>query len=87
MERVNHEAKERMQMARDLVQNRRPVQNRRGYTADEVDRLVEMIALYGTGWARILREDMTHPEGSVLQNRTQVQLKDKARNMKLDALK
>ena len=74
-------------MARDLTQNRRPIQTRVAYSADEVDRLLEMIALYGTQWARILREDNAHPDGPMLQGRSQVQLKDKARNMKLDALK
>ncbi|KAJ9607361.1 hypothetical protein H2200_008434 [Cladophialophora chaetospira] len=85
--RVNQEAKERMRMARDLKQARRPVQIRIPYSAEEVDRLTEMIALYGTQWARMLNEDKSHPDGAALQGRTQVQLKDKARNLKLDALK
>ena len=84
---ANREAKERVRMARDLMQNRRPVQNRVAYSVDEVERLMEMIALYGTQWSRILREDNSHEDGPMLQNRSQVQLKDKARNMKLDWLK
>jgi len=76
-----------MQMSRDLQQNRWRVQTRIAYSVDEVDRLMEMIALYGTQWARILREDNAHPDGPQLQNRSQIQLKDKARNMKLDWLK
>jgi hypothetical protein len=86
-ERINQEGKERARMARDLMQGRRPVQTRIPYSAGEVNRLMEMIDLYGTQWARILREDRAHPDGAMLQNRSQVQLKDKARNMKLDWLK
>ena len=74
-------------MARDLMQHRRPVQNRRAYTADEVDRLMELIAMYGTQWARILVEDRTAYEEPKLQERSQGNLKDKARNIKLDWLK
>jgi hypothetical protein len=74
-------------MARELQHNRRPAQTRKAYSPEEVDRLLDMIALYGTQWARILREDNVHPDGPMLQGRTQVQLKDKARNIKLDMLK
>ncbi|ETI28206.1 hypothetical protein G647_00655 [Cladophialophora carrionii CBS 160.54] len=84
---VNQLAKDMVRMARELQQNRRPAQIRRAYSPEEVDRLLDMIALYGTKWARILREDSVHPDGPVLQGRSQVQLKDKARNIKLDMLK
>ena len=63
------------------------MQVRRAYTEDEVDRLLEMVALFGTAWARILEEDAIHEDGPLLQGRSQVQLKDKARNIKLDFLK
>ncbi|KIW73301.1 hypothetical protein, variant [Phialophora macrospora] len=86
-QRVNQQAKDMVRMARELQQNRRPAQMRRAYSPEEVDRLLDMIALYGTQWARILREDNAHPDGPMLQGRTQVQLKDKARNIKLDMLK
>ncbi|OCT53718.1 hypothetical protein CLCR_09594 [Cladophialophora carrionii] len=84
---INQLAKDMVRMARELQQNRRPAQIRRAYSPEEVDRLLDMIALYGTKWARILREDSVHPDGPVLQGRSQVQLKDKARNIKLDMLK
>ena len=84
---VNREAKERVRMARDLAQNRQPAQSRKAYSVEEVERLMEMIELYGTKWARILQEDGAHEEGAVLQRRSQVQLKDKARNLKIDFLK
>ncbi|EXJ64274.1 hypothetical protein A1O7_00610 [Cladophialophora yegresii CBS 114405] len=86
-QQVNQLAKDMVRMAREMHQNRRPAQIRRPYTAEEVDRLLDMIALYGTKWARILREDSVHPDGPMLQGRSQVQLKDKARNIKLDMLK
>jgi hypothetical protein len=86
-QRVNQQAKDMVRMARELQHNRRPAQMRKAYSPEEVDRLLDMIALYGTQWARILREDNVHPDGPMLQGRTQVQLKDKARNIKLDMLK
>ncbi|EXJ57662.1 uncharacterized protein A1O5_12452 [Cladophialophora psammophila CBS 110553] len=84
---VNREAKARVRMTRDLLPTRGGVQIRRPYTEQETTRLMEMIELYGTRWARILEEDSVHEDGPLLQGRTQVQLKDKARNIKLDFLK
>lgn len=42
--------------------------------------------IYGTSWAKIKQADERMDE-PLLINRSQVQLKDKARNMKLDFLK
>ncbi|KIW78348.1 hypothetical protein Z517_08183 [Fonsecaea pedrosoi CBS 271.37] len=87
LSRVNQEAKERVRMSRELLHAPQGGQVRRPYTEEEVDRLLELIALYGTRWARILQEDNRHEDGPRLQDRTQVQLKDKARNIKLVYLK
>ncbi|KIX95824.1 uncharacterized protein Z520_08532 [Fonsecaea multimorphosa CBS 102226] len=86
IDRVNQEAKARMRMSRELAAPRGS-QVRIPYTQDEVERLMEMIALHETSWAMILKEDRKHKDGPMLQRRTQVQLKDKARNLKLDFLK
>jgi hypothetical protein len=75
------------QMSRDMKPIRRKPQVRRAYTEEEVTRLMELIELYGTGYARIKKEDECHPDGPRLQDRDQVQLKDKARTMKMDFLK
>lgn len=83
---VNREAKLASLLHRELHQSNQ-VQVRKAYSDAETERLVEMVALYGTKWARILNEDQHHPQGPLLQNRNQVQLKDKARNIKLEFLK
>lgn len=62
-------------------------QVRRPWTVAETNRLFDMIAEHGCQWAHILTMDLKHEEGPALQRRTQVQLKDKARNMKMDYLK
>ncbi|OAP59108.1 hypothetical protein AYL99_06406 [Fonsecaea erecta] len=84
---VNRKARERVRMSRELLPDPQRGQVRIPYTNDEVERLMELIALYGTQWVRILEKDRTHEKGPVLLGRTQVQLKDKARNMKLVFLK
>lgn len=62
-------------------------QNRRAWTPDETERLIDLIAIYRTAWTMILKADAEHEDGPELQNRTDVQLKDKARNIKMDYLK
>jgi hypothetical protein len=84
---VNTAAKEQTAIRKDLRPHLRPPQIRRAYTEEETHRLMGMIALYQTGWARILKEDNVHEDGPMLQGRSQVQLKDKARNLKMDWLK
>ena len=65
----------------------RAVQVRKPYTEAEVSRLMELIEINGTKWVEILKQDRAHPDGPRLQNRSQVHLKDKARNIKIDFLK
>lgn len=67
--------------------NDRSPQLRRAWEPEEINRLCEMVAQYGCAWSQILVEDSEHPDGPCLQRRTQVQLKDKARNLKMDYLK
>ncbi|KAK5102116.1 TTAGGG repeat binding factor [Exophiala xenobiotica] len=64
----------------------RPPQVRRPWSAEELKRLIELMKQFGTSWAKIKQADdrMAVPQ---LTDRSQVQLKDKARNMKLDFLK
>jgi hypothetical protein len=81
---INREA--RQNTAKRLLKKRQPQQRSR-WTEVEVERLVELIENYGVSWAYLLAMDDEHPEGAVLQQRDQVSLKDKARNMKMDFLK
>lgn len=81
---INREA--RQNTAKRLLKKRQPQQRSR-WTEAEVERLVELIENYGVSWAYLLAMDDEHPEGAVLQQRDQVSLKDKARNMKMDFLK
>ena len=66
------------------------LQVRKPWAIDEVERLMTLIELNGPKYSKILQDDKSpdmFPEGPILQHRTQVQLKDKARNIKLDFLK
>jgi hypothetical protein len=81
---INREA--RQNTAKRLFKRRKPQQRSR-WTEVEVQRLVELIEDYGASWAYLLQMDGEHPQGAVLQQRDQVSLKDKARNMKMDFLK
>lgn len=67
-------------------QNKRPVQRRRKWTTEEVERLLGLIEIYGTKWANIKKADEAHEDGPLLEGRDQVALKDKARNIKFDYL-
>jgi hypothetical protein len=81
---INQEA--RQNTAKRLLKKRQPQQRSR-WTEVEVERLMELIENYGVSWAYLLVMDGEHPQGPVLQQRDQVSLKDKARNMKMDFLK
>lgn len=61
----------------------KPTQARVPWSEAETERFIMLIEEHGTGWAQLLRED----NGEVLHSRNQIQLKDKARNMKTDYLK
>ena len=63
------------------------VQRRRPYSEVEVRRIVELVQKHGTSWTLIKDMDSVHPDGSVLEHRSQVDLKDKCRNMVLDYMK
>lgn len=72
----------------DQPSERPTFEQRRGkntWSQAETDRLVMLMAKYGTGWAEIKRQDSVCPEsngGPLLTNRTQVNLKDKARTIR-----
>lgn len=63
----------------------RPAQVRRPWTVAEIECLMDGVEKYGTGWAAIKKLDDSGP--NILVHRSQVGLKDKARNMKFDYLK
>lgn len=58
---------------------------RRRWTQEEDDRLIMLVARHGTQWAEIKRQDAICPAedgGPQLTGRTQVNMKDRARNIK-----
>ncbi|CCH63046.1 hypothetical protein TBLA_0J00460 [Henningerozyma blattae CBS 6284] len=68
--------------------NMRKLPTRRAWSKFEESVLREGLKEYGTSWSKIL--DSYGPHGKinqVLKNRTQIQLKDKARNWKISLLK
>ncbi|KAL8900298.1 MAG: hypothetical protein Q9207_005757 [Kuettlingeria erythrocarpa] len=79
--RVNALAKRRTAM--------RPkrVQTRTAWSAEETERLLDLIVEYGLSWSLLKKMDKDHPDGELLATRDQVALKDKARNLKADYLK
>ena len=60
-------------------------QSRTPWSEEEIEQLISLIGLYGASYAQIKKRD--DEQGGLLENRDQVALKDKARNMKLDYLK
>ncbi|KIV80455.1 hypothetical protein PV11_07953 [Exophiala sideris] len=84
-ERVNHEAKLKTQQYKMLKGPQ--IQARKVWDGAQTRRLIELIELCQTSFSTILSEDLAHPDGPLLQSRTQVQLKDKARNIKMNFLK
>jgi hypothetical protein len=83
------ELEEVRQAARDRVETYKPrrVQIRSAYSAAEEDRLIELIENYGISYALLKTKDETHPNGPLLGERSQVQLKDKAQELKFQYLK
>ncbi|KIV88212.1 hypothetical protein PV10_09129 [Exophiala mesophila] len=57
------------------------------WSEQETERLIEMVGHFHTQWSAIMKRDLVHEDGPRLQNRNQVALKDKARNIKMDFLK
>jgi hypothetical protein len=65
----------------------RRVQSRVTYSREEEERLVDLIEEYGISYTLIKQMDGKHPDGALLQNRTQVHIKDKAQELKFQLLK
>ena len=61
------------------------VQVRKAWTDEEMEALIDLIEEYGTSWTLLKERDAIN--GSILESRDQIALKDKARNMKVDFLK
>lgn len=61
------------------------IQVRKAWTDEEMEALIDLIEEYGTSWTLLKERDLIN--GSILEARDQVALKDKARNMKVDFLK
>lgn len=80
-------SRELFSIAPPLVSRRRVIEPRRPFSAAEEDRLISLIEKYGTSWAFLLQRDERHREGPLLQERSQVNLKDKARNLKMAYLR
>ena len=64
----------------------RSTQVRVRWSEEETERLMELMQEFGTSWSKIKQAD-TRFVRHLLKDRNQVQLKDKARNIKLDFLK
>ena len=57
------------------------------FTEEQNQRLIHLVGEFGTAWAKILREDSLCPDsrgGPMFTGRTQVNLKDRARNIRRD---
>lgn len=61
------------------------VQSRKAWTEEETEALISLIGDHGVSWKLLKEQD--NANGSILEARDQVALKDKARNMKFDYLK
>lgn len=70
---------------RNLAVLPKKVQTRKAWTQEETETLISLIGDHGISWKLLKEQDVTN--GSLLGNRDQVALKDKARNMKFDYLK
>jgi hypothetical protein len=93
-------AKYQRERVNNMLEPQTKIQNRKAWSQQETERLLELIALNGPAYSKILTDDRNvdlyhgtgeagddRPVAGVLQGRNQVQLKDKARNIKLDYLK
>lgn len=75
--KANEVAKRNVAVVAKKVQTRKP------WTDEETETLISLIGDHGISW-KLLKE---HDSAKILENRDQVALKDKARNMKFDYLK
>ena len=78
---ANTMAKER----KTLQQRTKRPQTRTAWSEDETNQLLSLIEEHGISWSLLMAEDKT--TGRFLQDRNQVALKDKARNIKVDYLR
>ena len=81
---VNAVARQRTALQPSKPQTRTP------WSADETERLVDLITMYGgprVSWSLLKNMDKDHADGALFGTRDQVALKDKARNIKFDYLK
>ncbi|KAL8848778.1 MAG: hypothetical protein Q9221_006249 [Calogaya cf. arnoldii] len=78
---ANAKAKERVALRPKRPQTRKP------WSPEETERFMELMEEYGLSWTVLKQRDRLHKDGPVLEDRDQVALKDKARNMKMDLLK
>ncbi|KAL8653898.1 MAG: hypothetical protein Q9226_003653 [Calogaya cf. arnoldii] len=78
---ANSTAKERVTLRPRRTQTRKP------WSLEETERFIELIEEFGLSWTVLKQRDRLHNDGPVLEDRDQVALKDKARNMKMDYLK
>ena len=62
-------------------------QRRTPYSNEEVNRIIDLVEQYGTSWTLIKTMDEEHPDGPRLDSRTQVDIKDKCRNIVMDFYK
>lgn len=69
------------------VQARSNNRSNKRFTQEQNERLIHLVGEFGTAWAKILREDALCPDsrgGPMFTGRTQVNLKDRARNIRRD---
>ena len=85
MSQMYHTTNQQAKATTSRFNRTKPVQSRRPWSAEEIERLIELIEENGISWAKIKAIDNQH--GGVMTRRDQVALKDKARNMKVDYLK
>ncbi|KAJ9238500.1 hypothetical protein DTO169E5_4700 [Paecilomyces variotii] len=60
---------------------------RRRWSNEENERLIYLIENYGVSWATLKRKDDVMEDGPKLEDRDQVQLKDRARNIKIEYIR
>lgn len=77
---VQQESRTLKSLRKDIA-SKPEVQQRRKWTDEEDTRFIELVALYNNKWSYIKAMDAIHEDGPRLQDRSQVNLKDKARNI------
>lgn len=82
LERVREQARQRV-----VTIKPRRVQSRSSYNEYEEERLINLIEEYGISYSLIKQMDEYHEDGPLLGERNQVQLKDKAQELKFQFLK